>query len=329
MTDPQTRLPKGTVDVSSDRIVDEHRIDRSPGTRGRPLEGSEGAIEQVAASDATVLILGERGVGHEEVARTVHRLSVRRDRPYEEVNCAVPLERLDHELFGDSRRSSSGARGTPGKLVLAHTGTIFLDDVGELPPAIQRKLLLVLQERQVTQAGADEPVTVDVRVIAATRRDLRPQVEGGSFRQDLYYRLNVLRLYVRPLRQRRDEIPELARFYLDKYSRRHGRADRVLSPSTLERLMRHHWPGNLSELENLMERVVVLDTEDVVAQELDGTPEAPRASDRSATRAAWDAGGATTPRTTPGGSRRRNRRASVPDHLGGPRVRGRRPENAA
>jgi DNA-binding NtrC family response regulator len=241
----------------------------------------------------------------------------------------VPVERLDHELFGDSRRGPSGTRGTAGKLVLAHTGTIFLDDVGELPPAVQRKLLLVLQERQVTQAGADEPITVDVRVIAATRRDLRPQVESGSFRQDLYYRLNVLRLYVRPLRQRRDEIPELARFYLDKYSRRHGRPGRVLSPATLERLMRHQWPGNLSELENLMERVVVLDTEDVVAQELDGAPEPARPADRGATRAAWDAGCATTPRTTPGGSRRRNRRAGGPDQLDGLSVRGRRPENAA
>jgi DNA-binding NtrC family response regulator len=316
--------------VSGDRIVDEHRTARSRGSRGGPIEGSEGAIEQVAACDATVLILGERGVGHEEVARTVHRLSARRDRPYEEVNCTVPVERLDQELFGDSRRSPSGARGTPGKLVLAHTGTIFLDDVGELPPAVQRKLLLVLQERQVTQAGADEPVTVDVRVIAATRRDLRPQVEGGSFRQDLYYRLNVLRLYVRPLRQRRDEIPELARFYLDKYSRRHGRPGRVLSPSTLERLMRHQWPGNLSELENLMERVVVLDTEDVVTQELDGAPEPSRPADRGSIRAAWDAGCVTTPRTTPGGgSRRRSRRAAGPDQPGGPRLRGRRPENAA
>jgi two-component system, NtrC family, response regulator len=325
MTDPQTRLRRGTVDVSADRAVDEHRVARSLGTRGRP-EGGDGAIEQVAASDATVLILGERGVGHEEVARTVHRLSARRDRPYEEVNCAVPVERLDQELFGDSRRSPSGVRGTAGKLVLSHTGTIFLDDVGELPSAVQRKLLLVLQERQVTQAGADEPVTVDVRVIAATRRDLRPQVEGGSFRQDLYYRLNVLRLYVRPLRQRRDEIPELARYYLDKYSRRHGRAGRVLAPATLERLMRHHWPGNLSELENLMERVVVLDSENVVTQELDGAPESPRAIESA--RAAWGAGCVTTPRTTPGTSRRRNRRVLGPDESGRLRA-GRRPGNAA
>jgi DNA-binding NtrC family response regulator len=311
MTDPHTRL----------RIVDEHRIARSLGTGGRPVQGSDGAIEQVAASDATVLILGERGVGHEEVARTVHRLSARRDRPYEEVNCTVPVERLDQELFGDGRRTASGARGAAGKLVLAHTGTIFLDDVGELPPAIQRKLLLVLQERQVTQAGADEPITVDVRVIAATRRDLRPQVEGGSFRQDLYYRLNVLRLYVRPLRQRRDEIPDLAGYYLEKYARRHGRPARTLSAATLDRLMRHAWPGNLSELENLMERVVVLGSENVVAQELDGAPEPPRSIESAPSRATWAAGCISTPRaTTPGGSRRR---------AGGLRAGGRRPGNAA
>lgn len=291
--------------MTSDSSADDHRIARSLSTGGRPIQGSGGAIEQVAASDATVLILGERGVGHEEVARTVHRLSSRRDRPYEEVNCAVPVERLDQELFGDSRRGASGVRSTPGKLVLAHTGTIFLDDVGELPAAVQRKLLLVLQERQVTQAGADEPVTVDVRVIAATRRDLRPQVEGGSFRQDLYYRLNVLRLYVRPLRQRRDEIPQLARYYLDKYCRRHGRAARVLSPEALDRLVRHHWPGNLSELENLMERVVVLDSEHVVAQELDGAPDASRPADVTATRPVLSAGCVSTPHTTPGGNRRR------------------------
>jgi DNA-binding NtrC family response regulator len=305
MTDPQARLRRGTVDVTSDSRATDQRVVRSLSTGGRPVQGSEGAIEQVAASDATVLILGERGVGHEEVARTVHRLSSRRDRPYAEVNCAVPVERLDQELFGERRRGGALGRGAPGKLVSAHTGTIFLDDVGELPSAVQRKLLLVLQERQVTQAGADEPVTVDVRVIAATRRDLRPQVEGGSFRQDLYYRLNVLRLYVRPLRQRRDEIPELARYYLDKYCRRHGRPGRVLSAATLDRLMRHHWPGNLSELENLMERVVVLDSEHIVAQELDGAPDASEAADTPATRPVWSAGCLSTPHTTSGGNRRR------------------------
>jgi transcriptional regulator with PAS, ATPase and Fis domain len=196
-------------------------------------------------------------------------------------------------------------RGAAGKLVLAHTGTIFLDDVGELPPAVQRKLLLVLQERQVTQAGADEPVTVDVRVIAATRRDLRPHVGSGTFRQDLYYRLNVLRLYVRPLRQRRDEIPALARYYLDKYARRYDRAGRVLSPATLERLMRHPWPGNLSELENLMERVVVLDDENVVAQELDGAAEAPGVAEPAPGRTVWGAGCVMVPRVPPGPGRRR------------------------
>ena len=305
MTDPQARLRRGTVDVTGDSSASDQRLARSLNTGGRRVQGSEGAIEQVAASDATVLILGERGVGHEDVARTVHRLSLRHDRPYEEVNCTVPVERLDQELFGDSRRRASGVRATPGKLVLAHTGTIFLDDVGELPAAVQRKLLLVLQERQVTQAGADEPVTVDVRVIAATRRDLRPQVERGSFRQDLYYRLNVLRLYVRPLRQRRDEIPELARYYLDKYCRRHGRPRRVLSAATLDRLMRHPWPGNLSELEHLMERVVVLDSERVVAQELDGAPEPAAATEITPTRTTGSAGCVTTPHTTPGPNRRR------------------------
>jgi DNA-binding NtrC family response regulator len=221
------------------------------------------------------------------------------------VNCTAPVERLDHELFGDGRRSPPGVRGAAGKLVLAHKGTIFLDDVGELPPAVQRKLLLVLQERQVTQAGADEPVTVDVRVIAATRRDLRPHVGSGTFRQDLYYRLNVLRLYVRPLRQRRDEIPALARYYLDKYARRYDRAGRVLSPATLERLMRHPWPGNLSELENLMERVVVLDDENVVAQELDGAAEAPGVAEPAPGRTVWGAGCVMVPRVPPGPGRRR------------------------
>jgi DNA-binding NtrC family response regulator len=314
MTDPQTRLHRAP-DVNGD-----HRVTRFLGTGGRPVEGSDGAIEQVAASDATVLILGERGVGHDEVARTVHRLSGRRDRPYEEVNCTVPAERLDQELFGDRRRSAPVGRAAAGKLVLAHTGTIFLDDVGELPSAVQRKLLLVLQERQVTQAGADEPVTVDVRVIAATRRDLRPQVESGSFRQDLYYRLNVLRLYVRPLRQRREEIPELARYYLDKYARRYGRRARTLSPATLDRLTRHQWPGNLSELENLMERVVVLDSENVVTQELDGAPEPAAVIDAAPGRATAGPGCAGAPRTIAGGNRRR---------VGGLRAGGRQPGGAA
>jgi DNA-binding NtrC family response regulator len=226
-----------------------------------------GALAQVAATDATVLIVGERGVGHAQVARTVHHLSPRRDFPFEEVDCSLPPDRLDAELFG---RDAFRDPGPPmlGKLFLADRGTIFLDEITALPSSLQGKLLQVLQEAKVPALHGGDDVCVDVRLVAGTHKDFRALVEQGGFRQDLYYRLNVLRVNVRPLRQRHEEIPGLVAHFLAKYAARYGRPVRELSALTVGRLVAHPWPGNLSELENLVERIVVLDSEDWVPDEL-------------------------------------------------------------
>lgn len=225
-------------------------------------------IEQVARTDATVLITGERGVGHARVARAVHALSERRHEPFHEVSCAAqPLERLDSELFGDDELCITGCRRLPGRFTLADAGSILLDDVSEMPLPLQGKLLHVLQERRIPRLG-DEDVTVRARVMAATSRDLRSLVERGLFRPQLYYCINVLPIHVPPLRDRRDEIPALVRHVLAKYEKVHGRAVPWLSPLTLRLLVEHAWPGNLDEMENLLERVVVLGTDDWVADEL-------------------------------------------------------------
>jgi DNA-binding NtrC family response regulator len=227
---------------------------------GTQAEISNGGLVQVAASDATVLIAGERGVGHALVARHLHQLSGRRLAPFEEVDCSLPVDRLDVELFGRADFQDSGSL-TRGKLCLADGGTILLAEVTELPAALQGKLLQVLQEGSVPDLNGDD-IAIDVRVMAATHKDFRVLVEQGRFRQDLYYRLNVLRVNVRPLRQRREDIPGLVRHFLAKYAARYGRPVRELSPQTLRHLVEHPWPGNLSELENLVERIVVLDGED-------------------------------------------------------------------
>jgi DNA-binding NtrC family response regulator len=237
------------------------------GTNMPRADIGNGGLAQVAATDATVLIVGERGVGHAQVARTVHHLSPRREFPFEEVDCSLPLDRLDAELFG---RDALRDPGPPmrGKLFLADRGTIFLDEITALPSSLQGKLLQVVQEAKIPVLHGGDDVCVDVRVVAGTHKDFRALVEQGGFRQDLYYRLNVLRVSVRPLRQRREEIPALVAHFLAKYAARYGRPIRDLSALTIGRLVAHPWPGNLSELENLVERTVVLDSEEWVPDEL-------------------------------------------------------------
>ena len=239
------------------------------GTNMPRADIGQGGLAQVAATDATVLIVGERGVGHAQVARTVHHLSPRREFPFEEVDCSLPLDRLDAELFGRDAFRDPGPT-MRGKLLLADRGTIFLDEITALPSSVQGKLLQVLQESRVPALAlhAGDDVCIDVRVVAGTHKDFRALVERGGFRQDLYYRLNVLRVNVRPLRQRREEIPELVGRFLSKYAVRYGRPVRELSALTIGRLVGHPWPGNLSELENLVERIVVLDSEEWVPHEL-------------------------------------------------------------
>jgi two-component system NtrC family response regulator len=217
-------------------------------------------LDRAAASDATVLILGESGTGKELAARALHARSGRADGPFVVVNCAaIPENLIESELFGHRRGAFTGAiEERKGKFELAHRGTLFLDEVGELPPALQPRLLRVLQEGEVDKIGAEHPVRVDVRLVAATHGDLAARIKQGTFREDLYYRLNVIPLRLPPLRERREDLPALVEHFLVKHAKRHGRAVPRVEPAAFERLERYDWPGNVRELENLIERLVVL-----------------------------------------------------------------------
>jgi transcriptional regulator with GAF, ATPase, and Fis domain len=213
----------------------------------------------VAATDASVLILGETGTGKELVARAVHDLSPRKTKPLVKVNCgAIPVSLIESELFGHEKGAFTGATGRrEGRFATADGGTIFLDEVGEIPPDLQVKLLRVLQEGEFETVGGDRTRSVDVRVIAATNRDLEAMIREGKFRQDLYYRLNVFPLKVPPLRERGDDVEILARAFSERFSARLGRALTPLTAEDLARLRRYEWPGNVRELQNVIERAVI------------------------------------------------------------------------
>ena len=227
-------------------------------------------IEQVSDSDVTVLIRGESGVGKELVARAIHQRSSRRDRPFVKVNCAaLPAELLESELFGHEKGAFTGAATTRiGKFEQADTGTIFLDEIGEMKPALQAKLLHVLQDAQFTKLGSNRAINVDVRVVAATNRDLEGMMTRGEFREDLYYRLKVIEVTVPPLRERRAEIQHLTDFFMDRYARRYNRPVRQLSPELHALFLSYEWPGNIRELENMMKRLVILQDELLVIREI-------------------------------------------------------------
>jgi two-component system response regulator AtoC len=227
-------------------------------------------IEQVSDSDVTVLIRGESGVGKELVARAIHQRSSRRDRPFVKVNCAaLPAELLESELFGHEKGAFTGAATTRiGKFEQADTGTIFLDEIAEMKPALQAKLLHVLQDAQFTKLGSNRAINVDVRVVAATNRDLEGMLTRGEFREDLYYRLKVIEVTVPPLRERRNEIHYLTDFFMDRYARRYNRPVRQLSPELHELFLTYDWPGNIRELENMMKRLVILQDEQLVIREI-------------------------------------------------------------
>jgi len=216
-------------------------------------------VQQVAGTDATVLILGESGVGKDLVAVEIHRRSERRHGPLVRVNCAaLPSELMESELFGHQRGAFTGAHeDKPGKFELAAGGTLVLDEIAELPQPLQAKLLHVLQDREYYRVGARELVRADCRVIASTNRDLMAAIARGEFREDLFYRLNVIEIRVPPLRERREEIPRLAQLFLDRFNRQYDRQVR-LDGATLVRLQSHDFPGNVRELENLVRRLVVL-----------------------------------------------------------------------
>ena len=231
-------------------------------------------IEQVSDSDVTVLIRGESGVGKELVARAIHQGSSRRDRPFVKVNCAaLPAELLESELFGHEKGAFTGAATTRiGKFEQADTGTIFLDEIGEVNAALQAKLLHVVQDAQFTKLGSNKSIVVDVRVVAATNRDLEAMMTSGAFREDLYYRLKVIEVTVPPLRERRNEIPHLTEFFIERYARRYNRPPRQLTPQLHELFQTYQWPGNIRELENTIKRMVILQDEQIVVRELTRAP---------------------------------------------------------
>ena len=223
-------------------------------------------ITQVAKSDATVLLLGESGTGKELVANAIHYNSLRADKPFIKVNCAaLPADLVEAELFGYEKGAFTGAiRAKEGKFELAHEGTIFLDEIGSLALDAQAKLLRVLQEKEVERLGSKRPKKVDVRLIAATNKDLAKAVEKAEFREDLYYRLNVYPIYLPPLRERGADILLLAEHFLEKYSRQYGKDIKRISTPAIDALMQYHWPGNVRELENCIERAVLLCEDQVI-----------------------------------------------------------------
>jgi PAS domain S-box-containing protein len=217
-------------------------------------------VEDVAGTDATVLILGETGTGKELIARAVHKLSPRRDNAFVKLNCsAIPSGLLESELFGHEKGAFTGAIAQKiGRLELAHQGTFFLDEVGDLPAELQPKILRALQEKEFERVGGTRTIPVNVRLVAATNRDLAKMVGAGQFRSDLYYRLRVFPVTIPPLRERRDDIPLLVRYFLAIHSKRMGRHIETIPDETMKTLVRWHWPGNVRELENFIERSVIL-----------------------------------------------------------------------
>jgi Nif-specific regulatory protein len=223
-------------------------------------------IAQVAQSDATVLIRGESGTGKELIAQALHYGSRRSEGPFVRVNCAaLPEGLVESELFGHERGAFTGAvQQRPGRFERASGGTIFLDEIGDLPASVQVRLLRVLQEREFERVGGHATLRTDVRVVAATNRDLEHDIEHGRFRADLYYRLNVFPIHVPPLRERRTDIILLADHFVEKYGQRYGRSIVRLSTPAIDLLMAYHWPGNVRELENAIERAVLLADGDVL-----------------------------------------------------------------
>src|SRR5947209_3294904 len=227
-------------------------------------------LDKVAAANVPVLIHGESGTGKDIIARMVHALSPWKSGPFVKVNCpAIPGTLLESELFGYERGAFTGAYGTkPGRVEMAHRGTLFLDEISELDMSLQSKLLQLLQDGQFCRIGAQADKKVEVRIVCATNRRLEEEIENGTFRQDLYYRINVVNLYMPPLRERRSDIGTLAAYFLEFYNRKYNCKARPLSPELMEVLQKYHWPGNIRELENLVKRYVILGNEEAISSDL-------------------------------------------------------------
>jgi len=256
--------------VRENRLLRE-QVKKAPDVPGivyqsEEMENVMSKVARAAESSATVLVTGESGTGKELVARAVHEVSDRRDKPFVAVNCsAVPENLIESELFGHEKGAFTGAdRQRLGRFEQADGGTLFLDEIGEIPLHVQVKLLRVLQERSFQRVGGDETIDVDVRIIAATNRDLEKEVESGSFRQDLYYRINVVGLSIPPLRERRSDIPVLVEHFIGEYSKQHGKQIGSITPEALDRLVKYPFPGNIRELGNIIEQAVVLTRGDTI-----------------------------------------------------------------
>jgi len=244
-------LRKRIKDLEAPRLI----IGQSSALR-RTLE----IVEQAAPTSATVLIQGESGTGKELIARELHRQSNRAEKPFIAVNCAaIPETLIDSELFGYEKGAFTNAyQAKPGRFEIASGGTLFLDEIGELPPTVQVKLLRVLQERQIERLGGTQSTPIDIRLLTATLRNLEEEVKAGRFREDLFYRLHVIEIHVPPLRERPEDIPLLAQYFLDKYAEKNGKPSLQIPSETMELLQKFHWPGNVRQLENVMERAIVL-----------------------------------------------------------------------
>jgi DNA-binding NtrC family response regulator len=269
------------VEVLRDTFEDRHRLVLGS---NRAMRTAVATVERAAASDATILLAGESGTGKEVLARFIHRASPRAGGPFIAVNCAaLPGELVESELFGHERGAFTGAgRAKPGKLELAAGGTLFLDEIGELALPAQAKLLRALQEREIERVGATSPIKVDLRVIAATNRDLTEAIAKGSFRADLFYRLNVVAVTVPPLRERRDDVPSLAAHFLARAARELGRTGLRIADDAMDLLRTYAWPGNVRELANAIERAVALSESDTI-----GRDDFPEELFESASRATW------------------------------------------
>jgi formate hydrogenlyase transcriptional activator len=243
------------------------------------LESVLAEVERVAPTDSTVLILGETGTGKELIARAVHNISTRCGRPFVKLNCAaIPFDLLESELFGHERGAFTGAVAQRvGRFEMADTGTLFLDEIGDLPLALQPKLLRVLQEQEFERLGSDRTQCINIRLVAATHRDLAEMVARNEFRSDLYYRLNVFPVLISPLRERRDDIPQLVQHFVELFSRRMGKRIEQIPETTMSAFSAHDWPGNVRELQNLVERAVIRSDNGVLPNPLPRS-QAPRSS---------------------------------------------------
>jgi formate hydrogenlyase transcriptional activator len=257
---------------SSDQVSFQRRFEQLIGN-SPALEAVLEQVERVAPMDSTVLIQGETGTGKELIARAIHNISSRCGRPFLKLNCAaIPLDLLESELFGHERGAFTGAIAQRiGRFELADKGTLFLDEVGDIPLALQPKLLRVLQEQEFERLGSTRTHQVDVRLVAATNRDLTEMVKRGEFRSDLYYRLNVFPILLPPLRARREDIPVLVTHFAEIFGRRVGRQIEHIPPETMSALSSYQWPGNIRELQNLIERAVILSNYGVLPNPLPTT----------------------------------------------------------